>query len=234
MEHRDCKPKEIYAESHTVRFRFAQSWQPPGPVARAGMALQHAFCAPALPRPCRTRRPSLSPRCLQPPDGDSRPGFRQAGADEPRRSFRSTTPQRLPSPNERLLAGVQESMERLGVGAKREAPPSRAPADYSHVRPLPAFAGAAAAAVMSAALWKALQMAVDVYVEHPFVSDVYALNRVTAVVRTAVVGLLALASGISGVTAAGLALLGGQVTVETLTGKKSPGQAPADEEKGTE
>lgn len=128
------------------------------------------------------------------------------------------------SPNERLLEQVKKSMERLGVTEKIDPAPARKLKDYSHVQPLSAFSGAFGAALISAAIWSLLQVLVKMYALHPIESDFYVVNRITAVVRTAVVGLLALGSGMSGVTGMGLFLLGFRVSADTLTKRKSDGE----------
>lgn len=144
--------------------------------------------------------------------------FRKESVEAVRTSFKQEEKSaRMLSPNERILAQVQESMDRLGVAEKTDPPPPSKPLDYSHVSALSALAGTAGAALISAVLWKILQTVVDLYTLHPFTSDIYFVNRITVVVRTAVVGLLALGSGISGVTSLGLLLLFFRVSSDTVS-----------------
>ncbi len=144
--------------------------------------------------------------------------FRKESVEAPLTSFRrNDAPSRVQTPNERLLEEVRKTMEELGVTANESTPPpTKQLADYSHVRPLSAFAGAVGAAIISAVLWQILQTLIAMYIANPPHYDLYVVQRITGVVRTAVVGLLSLASGISGVTALGLLLLGGKVTVESF------------------
>lgn len=159
------------------------------------------------------------PRCSL--SEEERGGLRFRKEDEyakPRTSFRvSSESSRILSPNERLLERVQESMERLGVADSHRDASSRKFVDISQVNPLGALSGAAGAALISFAAWTALRALVAAYVAHPMETDFYVVQRVSAIVRTAVVGLLALASGISGVTSLGLLLLSGRTLALAIT-----------------
>lgn len=117
-------------------------------------------------------------------------------------------------------------MDRLGVADLSapgsyvsKAPKPRAPVDISRVNPLSAFFGSVGAGVMCYAAWHVLTGTVAFYTEHPFESNYYVLVRINAVVRTVLVGIFALASGITGVTSLGLFLLGGRTTAAFFTGE---------------
>ena len=169
--------------------------------------------------PLSRSNPWLRPVCALDGDMPRTVRFRKESAEAPRTSFRQTEkPNRIQTPNERLLEDVRNAMEELGVTAvdSTSPPPIKKLSDYSHVRPLPAFAGAAGAAVISVILWQILESLIGLYLSHPPHFDLYIVQRITGVIRTAVIGLLSLASGISGVTAIGLLLLGGKVTVESF------------------
>lgn len=146
--------------------------------------------------------------------------FRKESIESVRTSFKAPQVKKgLLSPNERILQEVQDTMKRLGVTEKETPRPAPNYKDYSHVKPLSAFAGAAGSTLVSAALWKLLVTLVALYSQHPFDSDFYVVTRLVAVVRTAVVGLLSLASGISGVTGVGLFLLGARVSTDAIQDK---------------
>jgi Protein of unknown function (DUF3082) len=173
-----------------------------------------------LPRPAAKGRRRLSARAAHAPPRACAPRFR-GDDDAPRRAFRAPPPE-ASTPNARVLAAVRESMDRLGVSeaeARRPAPPARRPVDISRVNPASALLGSAGAAVMFWAAWSVLQGTVAFYLAHPFESDFYVLVRINAVVRTVLVGMFALASGISGVTSLGLLLLFGRTGFAAVTGE---------------
>lgn len=157
-------------------------------------------------------------------DGERLVRFRKESTDDPLKTFKkanSSGNERMATPNERLLKELEESINELGLPIEEASAPVKSFADYSHVRPWAAFSGSAGAAAMAVALWYILQTLVEAYNLHPLQSDFYVVQRLVAVVRTAVVGLLALASGISGVTSVGLLLLGAQVTYDSINEGKN-------------
>ena len=150
------------------------------------------------------------------------PGFRTTdGEAKPKESFLPVEDNRKPlSPNARVLAQIQESMERLGASPKDIPPPAaRRPADLSGINPLSAYAGAAGAGLISWMTWTLLQAIVQLYVTHPLQTDFYVVLRISSIIRITIVGLLSLASGMSGVTSIGLLLLAGRTTIGVLTGE---------------
>jgi Protein of unknown function (DUF3082) len=152
------------------------------------------------------------------------PGFRTRDADnEPKKSFSTRPPPSdIPlTPNQRVLAQVRKTMEELGVSEDEPKPPEKNvnPVDLSRVNPFSALAGSFGAAVMAYAAWHVLEATANFYVNHPFDTEFYVVRRINAIVRTALVGIFALASGISGVTALGLFLLAGRVGVAAVTGE---------------
>ena len=146
-----------------------------------------------------------------------RVGFRRdTESSKPRATFRKATePASAPTPNERIMTDIRDTMERLGVmDTPKEHSPRRI-ADISDVNPLSAFGGALGGALISGALWLLLRFLLEAYITHPLETDFYVVQRISAIVRTAVVGLLALGSGISGVTSLGLFLLGSRRTLDS-------------------
>ncbi|CAN8063993.1 unnamed protein product [Agarophyton chilense] len=113
------------------------------------------------------------------------------------------------TPNQRVLQQVEQTMSRLGVQQSRNSPPPPlyTPVDISTVNPFNALIGAVGAAAISYAAWTALIFAASFFTSHPMDAQIYVVQRLGAIVRTSLVCLLALASGISGVTSLGLFML---------------------------
>lgn len=145
----------------------------------------------------------------------SLPGFRRDEDDTSSKTQSTFFPDRkqknaVQSPNDRILEQVRNTMERLGVSEVQtdESPVASNHIDISNTNPLSAFAGAGGAAFISFVAWQLLNATVAFAVSHPLDDQVYVVQRLAAVVRTTLVCLFALGSGISGVTGLGLALLG--------------------------
>lgn len=193
------------------------------------------FTAPLFLQPSRRSLPiSLrryqnrlqSKATLPPPDDQPRVRFNRDPdpSTQPKRSFFPTPPpsDTLPTPNERVLSQVRETMRKLGIEENDKTapiPPSFTPINISHVNPLGAFVGAGAAAFISYIAWLTLGYTVNFFVTHPLTDQIYIVQRISAVVRTVLVCLFALGSGISGVTALGLFLLGIRTTAAAITGE---------------
>lgn len=112
-------------------------------------------------------------------------------------------------------------MERLGVkdDSDSAAPRPFKAMDISRVNPLSAFAGAAGAAAMSYGAWVGLGYIVAFFTAHPLDDNIYVVQRISAVVRTVLVCLFALGSGVSGVTGLGLLMLGFRTSFAAVTGE---------------
>jgi Protein of unknown function (DUF3082) len=141
-----------------------------------------------------------------------------------KRSFSSASQQPTAplTPNQRVLLQVRESMKRLGVvdiDAPVAVAPVRKPVDISRVNPASALLGSVGAFGIFYCTWSILQFFVQFYVSHPFETDMYVLRRINSIVRTVLVGIFALASGISFVTSFGLLLLCGRTGIAALTGE---------------
>lgn len=197
--------------------------------AASGRRPQRGLTSRARPPPTAIpagRRPPLI-AALGSDDRPAPPRFRVSAdeADSAKSRFGPAPP--VPStPNERAAAAVAETMERLGVAAAAApvTPVTRGPGrrvDLRTVNGGGAVAGAVGAAAIFWALWTATTWLASWYGAHPVSDDGvggYAVARISVVVRTAVVGLVALASGMSGVTGVGLALLAGRVGYGRVTG----------------
>jgi hypothetical protein len=152
------------------------------------------------------------------------PGFRTKEEDDgPKRSFLSVPPPTdVPlTPNQRVLAQVRRTMEELGVSEVEKKKPvvNAKPVDLSHVNPLSALVGSFGAAAIAYAAWHVLMGTANFYATHPFETEFYVVRRINGIVRTALVGMFALGSGISGVTALGLFLLAGRTAIGKVAGE---------------
>jgi hypothetical protein len=142
--------------------------------------------------------------------------------------------------NERLMAELkeargQEKGSKSSVGKKlgldtfrsdkteeeREAAIQEA-RNLNGVNPAVALAGSAFALAAAAGLWALTNFLAEYFVLHPIESDTYAVERVTAVMRNVVMGIVALASGFFGVTGLGIFLLGVRVAYGVATGELDP------------
>lgn len=162
------------------------------------------------------------------PDSETLPRFRRDDDDstKPQSSFFPQPPPQtgMQSPNDRVLGQVRDTMDRLGVSA---TPPDTSPTitrdyiDISKANPLSAFVGAAGAAFISFVAWQFLNGTIEFSLSHPVNDQIYVVQRVAGVVRTTLVCIFALGSGISGVTGLGLALLGFRTSYGVITGEFS-------------
>jgi hypothetical protein len=168
-----------------------------------------------VPAPAPTQWRCAAPRFRSTEDPES---------EGTKRSFSSASQQPTAplTPNQRVLLQVRKSMERLGVvdiDVPVAVPPVRKPVDISRVNPASALLGSVGAFVIFYCTWSILQLFVQFYFSHPFETDMYVLRRINAIVRTVLVGMFALASGISFVTSVGLLLLSGRTGIAALTGE---------------
>lgn len=90
------------------------------------------------------------------------------------------------------------------------------------VNPASALGGSFLAIGIAVGLWYATNVLATFFALHPVNSDVYFVQRVAAVFRNVVVGLISLASGFFGVTGFGIFLLGVRVAYGVATGELDP------------
>ena len=90
------------------------------------------------------------------------------------------------------------------------------------VNPLVALGGAAFALAGAGGLWALTNFIIEYFALHPVVNDSYIVERVTAVTRNVVVGMVSLASGFFGVTGLGILLLAIRVSYGVMTGELDP------------
>jgi len=90
------------------------------------------------------------------------------------------------------------------------------------VNPAVALAGSAFALAAAGGLWALTGFLAEYFVLHPIESDAFVVERVTAVMRNVIMGIVALASGFFGVTGLGIFLLGVRVAYGVSTGELDP------------
>lgn len=178
------------------------------PLARRRLTKQSTICAQQQTPP------------QQPVEGTTYPGFLRDADDasvQPRTSFfdSPSTPPVSATPNDRVMQQVRQTMQQLGIsdddvaeGREAAVKKPKTIEEMAGINPLSPLAGAAGAAVMSAAAWQMLLATVNFAAMHPMDDRIYIVQRVAVVIRTTLVCLFALGSGISGVTSVGLFLVG--------------------------
>jgi len=88
--------------------------------------------------------------------------------------------------------------------------------------PLRCLVGAIVAGVIAYALYKMTSSIGHSFAAKPIQSDSYIVHRISAAVRTLVIGLSAMGTGIFGLASLGLFGLGIQVLIQRLRGQASP------------
>ena len=143
--------------------------------------------------------------------------------------------------NERLMAELQEAANKEKYGAKssfgkkyglssfrsqkteEEIQASIAEArDLNGVNPVVALLGGIFAFAVAGGLWYGTNVLGTFFALHPVETDVYFVQRLAAVFRNLVMGLVSLASGFFGVTGMGIFLLGVRVAVGVAKGELDP------------
>jgi len=112
--------------------------------------------------------------------------------------------------NEIMQSEIEETARRLGVQTEPSRPrPPPAKIDVATVDPLQALAGSAIGAVMFVLIWGATSSLMNFFQNdpNPFHNDIYVVQRLSAVIRTVLLTVFALLSGISGAATLGLLAL---------------------------
>jgi hypothetical protein len=95
--------------------------------------------------------------------------------------------------------------------------------DLNGIDPVSTLGGSIFALAAAAALWSVTNAVAEFFSSHPpQPTDIYVVQRATAVFRNVVVGLFALASGFFGVTGAGILLLAIRVAIGVSKGELDP------------
>jgi len=127
----------------------------------------------------------------------------------------------LLSVNERLEQRIDASVARLPKRSKKAV---YTPTDLNGVQPWAALAGGLLYSAFSYGAWTGTTIAAEWFTVHPAPQDVYIAMRISAVVRTVILGLVSMFAGISGVTSIGMYGLFIRVTYGVLTGELDPNQ----------
>eukprot|EP00186_Timspurckia_oligopyrenoides_P003793 CAMPEP_0182443276 /NCGR_PEP_ID=MMETSP1172-20130603/2049_1 /TAXON_ID=708627 /ORGANISM="Timspurckia oligopyrenoides, Strain CCMP3278" /LENGTH=186 /DNA_ID=CAMNT_0024638497 /DNA_START=192 /DNA_END=752 /DNA_ORIENTATION=- len=115
--------------------------------------------------------------------------------------------------NDVALEDIAETASRLGIDTSNTAPKPRPipkRIDVASVDPFQAWIGSVGAGVMFVVFWSILNYLMKYYEVHPdpFESSVYVVQRISAVMRTVLLTVFSLMSGITGITTGGLFILG--------------------------
>lgn len=155
----------------------------------------------------------------------SRPGFRLDDSNEDPNDSQtiSVTPRRRRL-NDRLMdeiAVIESTIPRSAPEVQQEnAPFLGRKADLDGINPMLPFGGFIFAALASYGSWQLTLWLASRFSELTFGENTfYAIERITIVIRTAVIGGIALGCGVAGVTSIGLLALSIRVTVGLLTGE---------------
>ena len=114
--------------------------------------------------------------------------------------------------NDKLLAEIEEAKK----GFRVEAPQvdEREDVDISDVNPVQSVLSGVAALATAYVFWLAVGFAAESFAEHPVDSEIYAIQRISTVMRTVVLGLGTLLTGITAFAGVGLLALGGKVVMD--------------------
>ena len=148
------------------------------------------------------------------------PRFRRdAGAvDLPKDEETPTEGATMGTVNDKLLAEIEEAKK----GFRVEAPQvdEREDVDISDVNPIQSVLSGVAALATAYVFWLAVGFAANSFAEHPVDSDIYAIQRISTVMRTVVLGLGTLLTGITAFAGVGLLALGGKVVLDPQSGSE--------------
>ncbi|VEP18373.1 conserved hypothetical protein [Hyella patelloides LEGE 07179] len=89
------------------------------------------------------------------------------------------------------------------------------------VTPLSCFFASVVSGGIAVMVYFLMSAIVETYADKPIVSPNVIVIKITTAVRTLVIGMAALGTGVFGLVAIGLFLLGIQVTIKSLTNKAS-------------
>jgi hypothetical protein len=153
--------------------------------------------------------------------------------------------------NERLMQELQEAKQKEKFGARskfsknfdgfrsqktdeeREAAIAAA-RNLNGVNPVVTTIGGVLALAAAFGLWTLTTTAAEFFASHPVVSDFYVVERLAAVFRNLVMGIISLATGFFGVTGLGIFLLGVRVAYGVATGELDPTPLPEQQKQKTE
>jgi hypothetical protein len=177
------------------------------------LAATHAFG----PQTTRRRLPRLSRRAEEKTGLDAidelLPRFRRddGAVDLPRDEAKQSGGAEMGSVNDKLLNEINEAKK----GFRVEAPQvdDREIVDISDVNPVQSLLSGVAALATAYVFWVAVSWAAGSFDKHPIDSDIYAIQRISTVMRTVVLGSGTLLTGITAFAGVGLLALGGKVAL---------------------
>lgn len=141
--------------------------------------------------------------------------------------------------NERLMAELEEARNKEKFGSRSgnkrfrfELRPPKSEEErqaaieearnLNGVNPVVTIIGSMVALAMAGGLWYATNYLGEFFAMHPVESELYIVERIAAVFRNVVIGIVSLASGFFGVTGMGIFMLGVRVAYGVMTGELDP------------
>ena len=179
----------------------------------ACLAAAHAFGPPTRRRLPQTKRRADGEKTGLDAIDELLPRFRRdAGAVDLPKEEVETEGAAMGTINDKLLAEIEEAKK----GFRVEAPQvdEREDVDISDVNPVQSVLSGVAALATAYVFWLAVGFAAESFAEHPVDSEIYAIQRISTVMRTVVLGLGTLLTGITAFAGVGLLALGGKVVMD--------------------
>ena len=180
----------------------------------ACLAAAHAFGPPTRRRLPQTKRRADGEKTGLDAIDELLPRFRRdAGAvDLPKDEEAPAEGAAMGTINDKLLAEIEEAKK----GFRVEAPQvdEREDVDISDVNPVQSVLSGVAALATAYVFWLGVGFAAESFAEHPVDSEIYAIQRISTVMRTVVLGLGTLLTGITAFAGVGLLALGGKVVLD--------------------
>ena len=179
----------------------------------ACLAAAHAFSPPTTRRLPQTKRRADGEKTGLDAIDELLPRFRRdAGAVDLPKEEVETEGAAMGTINDKLLAEIEEAKK----GFRVEAPQvdEREDVDISDVNPVQSVLSGVAALATAYVFWLAVGFAAESFAEHPVDSEIYAIQRISTVMRTVVLGLGTLLTGITAFAGVGLLALGGKVVMD--------------------
>ena len=179
----------------------------------ACLAAAHAFGPPTRRRLPQTKRRADGEKTGLDAIDELLPRFRRdAGAVDLPKEEVETEGAAMGTINDKLLAEIEEAKK----GFRVEAPQvdEREDVDISDVNPVQSVLSGVAALATAYVFWLAVGFAAESFAEHPVDSEIYAIQRISTVMRTVVLGLGTLLTGITAFAGVGLLALGGKVVLD--------------------
>mmetsp|Transcript_19420 Transcript_19420/g.59818 ORF Transcript_19420/g.59818 Transcript_19420/m.59818 type:complete len:194 (+) Transcript_19420:275-856(+) len=111
--------------------------------------------------------------------------------------------------NDKLLAEIEAAKSQYRIEAPQEE--ERELVDVSDVNPVQSVLSGFAALAAAYVFWLGVSFAAESFAEHPVTSEFYPIQRISTIMRTVVLGLGTLLTGLTAFAGVGLLALGGKV-----------------------